>query len=57
LFRALTGALADHVVEPLLGDDIKAGDLESTLMALAERTLSLTVLPSTLALHRLVVTR
>jgi TetR/AcrR family transcriptional regulator, mexJK operon transcriptional repressor len=56
LFRALTGALADHVVEPLLGDDIKAGDLESTLMALAERTLSLTVLPSTLALHRLVVT-
>jgi TetR/AcrR family transcriptional repressor of mexJK operon len=42
LFKALAGALADHVVEPLT--------------TLAERALSLMVLPSTLALHRLVVT-
>jgi TetR/AcrR family transcriptional repressor of mexJK operon len=56
LFRALAGVLAEHVVEPLLSEDLEAGDVESTLTNLAERTLSVTVLPSTLALHRLVVT-
>lgn len=56
LFRALAGVLADHVVEPLLSDDLEAGDVESTLTALAERALALMVLPTTLALHRLVVT-
>ena len=52
LFRALTDMLVDHVVEPLPGE---GGDLESNLTALAERALALAVLPSTLALHRLVV--
>lgn len=56
LFKALAGALADHVVEPLLGDELQGSDVESTLTKLAERALSLMVLPSTLALHRLVVT-
>jgi AcrR family transcriptional regulator len=56
LFKAIAGALADHVVEPLLNEDLQTGDVESTLMALAGRTLALMVLPSTLALHRLVVT-
>ena len=56
LFRALAGVLADHVLEPLLSDDLEVGDVESTLTALAERALSLMVLPTTLALHRLVVT-
>jgi len=56
LFKAIAGALADHVVEPLLNEDLQIGDVESTLMALARRTLALMVLPSTLALHRLVVT-
>jgi TetR/AcrR family transcriptional repressor of mexJK operon len=56
LFQALAGALADHVVEPLLGDELQGGDVETTLTTLAERALALMVLPSTLALHRLVVT-
>src|SRR6201991_4106682 len=56
LFKAIAGALADHVVEPLLHEDLQTGDVESTLTDLAERTLALMVLPSTLALHRLVVT-
>src|SRR3954467_11499041 len=56
LFKAITGALVDHVVEPLLNEDLQTGDVESTLIALAGRTLALMVLPSTLALHRLVVT-
>src|SRR6478735_7439977 len=56
LFKAIAGALADHVVEPLLNEDLQTGDVESTLTALAGRTLALMVLPSTLALHRLVVT-
>src|SRR3954471_11406325 len=56
LFQVIAGALADHVVEPLLNEDLQTGDVESTLMALAGRTLALMVLPSTLALHRLVVT-
>jgi AcrR family transcriptional regulator len=56
LFKALAGALADHVVEPLLGDELQGADVENTLTTLAERALSLMVLPSTLALHRLVVT-
>ena len=56
LFKAIAGALADHVVEPLLNEDLQTGDVESTLTDLAERALALMVLPSTLALHRLVVT-
>ena len=56
LFKAIAGALADHVVEPLLNEDLQTGNVESTLTALAGRTLALMVLPSTLALHRLVVT-
>jgi AcrR family transcriptional regulator len=56
LFRALAGALADHVLEPLLGDDLATDNIERTLMSLAERAVSVAVLPSTLALHRLVVT-
>jgi AcrR family transcriptional regulator len=56
LFRALAGALADHVLEPLRGDDPAAVNVEATLTDLAERALSVAVLPSTLALHRLVVT-
>ena len=56
LFKAIAGALADHVVEPLLNEDLQTGDVESTLTDLAGRTLALMVLPSTLALHRLVVT-
>src|SRR6478735_7582894 len=56
LFKAIAGALADHVVEPLLNEDLQTGDVDSTLTDLAERALALMVLPSTLALHRLVVT-
>ena len=56
LFKAIAGALADHVVEPLLNENLQTGDVESTLTDLAERALALMVLPSTLALHRLVVT-
>src|SRR4029078_4077348 len=56
LFKAIAGALADHVVEPLLNEDLQTGDVESTLIDLAERARALMVLPSTLALHRLVVT-
>jgi AcrR family transcriptional regulator len=54
LFKAIADALADHVVEPF--EDLQTGDVESTLSDLAGRTLALMVLPSTLALHRLVVT-
>jgi len=44
LFKAIAGALADHVVEPLLNEDLQTGDVESTLIALAGRSLALMVL-------------
>ena len=37
LFKAIAGALADHVVEPLLNEDLQTGDVESTLTDLAGR--------------------
>lgn len=55
LFRELAGALADHVVQPLLDEEPHSDDIEVTLTALAERGLPLAVLPESLALHRLVV--
>jgi TetR/AcrR family transcriptional regulator, mexJK operon transcriptional repressor len=56
LFRALTGRLVDHLVEPLVSRDPESDDVARTLTDLAERMLSVAMLPSSLALYRLVVT-
>lgn len=55
LFRALTGALADQLLAPLLDESLASGDVLRTLTILGERALWLSYEPSNVALYRLIV--
>jgi TetR/AcrR family transcriptional repressor of mexJK operon len=55
LFRALAERFVEQTVGPLLDPAIADADLDATLRDLASRWLSLVLQPSSLALHRLVI--
>ena len=55
LFRAISEDLVDDLIAPLLEQTRGASDPRGTLTALGERLLRLALLPSSLALHRLII--